>query len=522
MAERTPVTIEGYSLGDEGNLHHFNALASRDDAAAAAKDLEVGDAAFIKRSDLKWTYAILVEKATDEDGVVFRFEVDADKNRKSFPQKQWGKYIRVIEETAEEKAAPAAEDDSTKVSTLSDSVEVVEKPEEVPAAEPAKGWFSGFFGAGAASQQSHPTVSTNNSLKESVEVPVEQFEKVPTSPVAAEPAVEEEPAVAAEPVAEEEPVVEEDKENDVPAPPADITPTKKSRSFLSKIPFSRSSSQKKSPSPPTPKKTVEEVKEQSLKEWFDPLASEVDYDKNPTDLFQALEARQFEYAVMMATQQTKQFKKDCSTWVVAKSKKRGASLRFRALPLHAAVVFGAPDDLTKAILEAYPLATKGRDVKGRLPVHLACEHEVSDDVLIALINAFPKAFYAKDKTGKTPIDYMNDNGDRKWIKQMIPPLLTAKIENERTKWDEEKADYLIEYREKLKEDPEYIKDLQAAVEKASEKKYANQFELMELAHKKEIEMLKMKHANETQALLEGFEVKLNFERKLQSLKSTKQ
>jgi len=197
-------------------------------------------------------------------------------------------------------------------------------------------------------------------------------------------------------------------------------------------------------------------------------------------------------------------------------------LRFRALPLHAAVVFGVPDDLTKAILEAYPLATKGRDVKGRLPVHLACEHEVSDDVLIALINAFPKAFYAKDKTGKTPIDYMNDNGDRKWIKQMIPPLLTAKIENERTKWDEEKADYLIEYREKLKEDPEYIKDLQAAVEKASEKKYANQFELMELAHKKEIEMLKMKHANETQALLEGFEVKLNFERKLQSLKSTKQ
>eukprot|EP00986_Skeletonema_menzelii_P018559 scaffold26656_cov149-Skeletonema_menzelii.AAC.24 len=465
MAEeqRTPITIEGLSLGDEGQLHHFNALASREEAAAAAKDLEVGDAAFIKRSDLKWTYAILAEKDTgDSAGIVLRFDVDTDKNRKSFPEKQWGKYIRCINHVAADKPGSAVEEsaevkeEETKVSSP------VEKPEEKPAAS-ASGWFSGIFGSPDASKQSRPTVTTNDSLKESVEMPLEQ-------------------AVKKDPTVEEEP-----------------------------IKFGRSSSKQQK---------VEDAKSsKSKKEWFDPHASEVDYDKNPTDLFQALEARQWAYAGHMVGQDNALFKKDCSTWVVAKGKKKGAALRFRALPLHAAVVFGAPDNLTKAILAAYPLAAKGRDVKGRLPIHLACEHDVSDEVLFLLINAFPKAFYAKDKLEKTPLEYMNDEGNRKWIKKIIPSLISAKIEDEKAKWDAEKEKALIDYREALKSDPEFTKEVDAAVEAAKEASYASKFELVELTHKKEIELLKMKHAEETRALLEGFEVKLNFERKLQKLKA---
>ena len=98
-----PISLEGYSIGKEGEPHHFNALTNREDAAIAAKVLEVGDAAFIKRSDLKWTYALVVEKSIESEGVILRFEVDQDKNRKSFPEKQWGKYIRVIQ--IEEKVA---------------------------------------------------------------------------------------------------------------------------------------------------------------------------------------------------------------------------------------------------------------------------------------------------------------------------------------------------------------------------------------------------------------------------------
>eukprot|EP00984_Skeletonema_dohrnii_P013397 scaffold5545_cov91-Skeletonema_dohrnii-CCMP3373.AAC.1 len=577
MAEeqRTPIQVEGLSLGDEGQLQHFNALASREEAAAAAKDLECGDAAFIKRSDLKWTYAILAEKDTDSEGVILRFEVDMDKNRKSFPQKQWGKYIRVIskqeqatdepasaveatsktsllskisftkssstsskkaepevakaveetpaepavEEVKEEVTKPTEDDDTTKVSTLSDSLEVVEKPEEKPAAA-SSGWFAGIFSSTAASQQSHPTVSTNNSLKESVEMPIDETIKK-------EPTVEEEPVIEEASVEVEAPVApvveeEEDKENDAPALEEK---EEKKRSIFPKISFSRSSSKQKKVTIETPKKSKADAKVESAlspkskKEWFDPLASEVDYDKNPTDLFQALEARQWEYALSMVGNDSKHFKKDCSTWVVAKGKKKGAALRFRALPLHAAVVFGAPDNLTKAVLEAYPLAARGRDVKGRLPIHLACEHDVSDEVLLLLVNAFPKAFYAKDKLEKTPLDYMNDNGNRKWIKQIIPALLSTKLEDEKIKWDAEKEQALIKYREDLKSDAEYTKDVAAAVEERIETKYANKFELVEVTHKKEIELLKMKHAEETRALLEGFEVKLNFERKLQTLKA---
>eukprot|EP00985_Skeletonema_marinoi_P035138 scaffold45744_cov204-Skeletonema_marinoi.AAC.1 len=338
-----------------------------------------------------------------------------------------------------------------------------------------------------------------------------------------EPTVEEEPVIEEASVEVEAPVApvveeEEDKENDAPALEEK---EEKKRSIFPKISFSRSSSKQKKVTIETPKKSKVEsaLSPKSKKEWFDPLASEVDYDKNPTDLFQALEARQWEYALSMVGSDSKHFKKDCSAWVVAKGKKKGAALRFRALPLHAAVVFGAPDNLTKAVLEAYPLAARGRDVKGRLPIHLACEHDVSDEVLLLLVNAFPKAFYAKDKLEKTPLDYMNDNGNRKWIKQIIPALLSTKIEDEKIKWDAEKEQALIKYREDLKSDAEYTKDVAAAVEERIETKYANKFELVEVTHKKEIELLKMKHAEETRALLEGFEVKLNFERKLQTLKA---
>ena len=94
---RAPVYLPTYKLGDEGQPNHLNASISREAAAIEAKALIVGDAAFIKRSDLKWTYAILTERIEGEP-VVLRFEVDKERNRKSFPEAQWGKYVRVLED----------------------------------------------------------------------------------------------------------------------------------------------------------------------------------------------------------------------------------------------------------------------------------------------------------------------------------------------------------------------------------------------------------------------------------------
>jgi hypothetical protein len=99
-ATRDPISLEGYSIGDEAKLNDFSLDISKEDAALEAKSLEVGDAAFILRSDCKWTYSILIDKAVVPHGQsALRFEVGADNSRKTFMEAQWGKYIRVIKTT---------------------------------------------------------------------------------------------------------------------------------------------------------------------------------------------------------------------------------------------------------------------------------------------------------------------------------------------------------------------------------------------------------------------------------------
>eukprot|EP00984_Skeletonema_dohrnii_P004471 scaffold1586_cov126-Skeletonema_dohrnii-CCMP3373.AAC.5 len=97
---RKSISGKGYSVGDEANLMDFSVDISKEDAALEANSLEVGDAAFILRSDGKWTYAIIIDKAMVPDGqCALRFEVGADNSRKTFMEAQWGKYVRVIKAT---------------------------------------------------------------------------------------------------------------------------------------------------------------------------------------------------------------------------------------------------------------------------------------------------------------------------------------------------------------------------------------------------------------------------------------
>ena len=96
-ATRKAISLEGYSIGDEANTMDLSLDITGEEAALEAKSLEVGDAAFILRSDCKWTYAIVIDKAVVPDGrSALRFEVGADNSRKTFMEAQWGKYVRVI------------------------------------------------------------------------------------------------------------------------------------------------------------------------------------------------------------------------------------------------------------------------------------------------------------------------------------------------------------------------------------------------------------------------------------------
>ncbi len=564
-------SLPTYKLGDEGKPNHFNASTSREAAAVEAKSLEVGDAAFIKRSDLKWTYAIVTEKIVG-DSLSLRFEVDNEHNRKSFPEAQWGKYIRVIH--VEESELAKLQEEADKMNKVEDMAKGEE--DEIKTYYSAKtnatsysktgSWFSGLLtrkseappaptaaAAAAAVEEQVATVDKAESeaapaVETTVEKAVKQeasvaktaveevaVEKAPVEEAPVEEAPVEEPVK--ETAVEEAPVEEPEntKENSNPMEEPKAEPAKESFSpFRNPLNIKSALLNKIFKSDKTPPKTTEKKvviesdkadgptspKGESKREWFDPDAFEVDYDTSPTDLFQALEARQFSYADEMFKQVYKQFNKDCKTWVVARGLTQNAQLRFRALPLHAALVFGAPDDMVMKILNSYPNAARGRDVKGRLPIHLAFEHNASAAVVAAIIEVFPRGFFASDKKDKTPLDYVNANMKHGPLKRFIPLILANKVEDERAKWETELATALAEQKVALRSDKKYLEDIIATVTQDVEAAYASKMEMLDENYKKEMQLLKKKHDNETQALLEGFEVKLNFERKLHKLKGT--
>ena len=584
--KREPVIIDGYSLGEEGKPEHFDASMSREAAAEAAGNLREGDAAFIKRSDLKWTYALITGRVVEGEVVTLRFDVDKDKNRKSFPQGQWGKYIRVIqiksaeekpEEDNKENQVPSTSKPMNKPAAPADVKETVEEaapaavppPTEAaapvtapasapPAAAPAQkssgGWFSSIFGStpSPANPTPAPTPKPAETAPEPAPTPAAE-----TKPKAAALIVETSP-----PDAVKSPSKDESVETPLAtfSPPADeVTPAvvnspsitsestdnktiitekvlktpvaikKNPSSILKSFKFSknRSSAPKEVKTtfdaPKVESKALSPVSEDQKKqvEKFDPEASECDYDKNPTDLFQALEARQFDYAEQMFKQSNKVFVKDCKTWVVARGKNNDKLLRFRALPLHAAIVFGAKDDMVKHILKAYPKAACGRDVKGRLPIHLAYENDSSDDIISLIVEAFPKGFLAKDKKDMTPLDHIKDTSDRKSLKKLFPLVLAAKVEEENEKWQGVIAKKLEEQKAELKNDEAYLADVVEHVHGELQAQHAVVIEELEDKHKRDALELRKKHDSEIQSLLDGFEVKLNFERKLNRIKAEK-
>ena len=623
---RAPVYLPTYKLGDEGQPNHLNASISREVAAVEAKSLIVGDAAFIKRSDLKWTYAILTERIESEP-IVLRFEVDKERNRKSFPEAQWGKYVRVIHVdeaelarlkiAAGEMVAPEEEKvesvgDESKLSfktgksffsimtrppkkeakkEIATEVKPAEATKEVAPTEDIKAEaveIKKDLSLEAISEQ--PTNSTDSpsvggkslkstSSKRSIRflkgfttnvgasfvgtkkdeetkaeiTKIEEKVTVESAPAQEQPETVVEISASPEAISSpEEPASPEERTDEVDNTKENSSPEKEeprddapSRSVFSPLVIARSNTDdssvksklsklgtkiKNGMTPPVPKET-EVVSEPppnntaSTKScdinWVDTEAWEVDYDKAPTDLFQALEARQFCYAESMYNQQNVQFNKECKTWVVARGQKKD-QLRFRALPLHAALVFGAPDDLVKNIFTSYPLAARGRDVKGRLPIHLAMEHNASDLIVNLIIEAFPKGIFAIDKKSKTPLDYIKDDMARGQLKKNTVLIVSAKVEEERAKWELEKAESLAKQRLELASDTEFIKPIIEKVTQEVEYDYTIKLSLAEENHKSELEAMKKLYESETQALLDGFEAKLTYERKMKYIKGTAQ
>jgi len=123
---------------------------------------------------------------------------------------------------------------------------------------------------------------------------------------------------------------------------------------------------------------------------------------NPTLLFIYLQKKDW----VAAWEQLRKVPREANIWVscgICTPNK----VTWKVLPLHAAIIIGAPLQLVVAILNQYPNAARRKDLNGSLPIHLAvCSISIypnADEVMKYLLIAYPESKGVKDMNGHTPI-----------------------------------------------------------------------------------------------------------------------
>lgn len=123
---------------------------------------------------------------------------------------------------------------------------------------------------------------------------------------------------------------------------------------------------------------------------------ERDFDKDPTILYAMVQKKLWKEAVERA----KGYPEEASIWVSRREK--DGRLRWRLLPLHAAIVFKAPEDLVEALLTAFSKGSEAKDDQGMLPLHLAFRNGASEAVVNLLLVAYPASVDIPDRKGRVP------------------------------------------------------------------------------------------------------------------------
>jgi hypothetical protein len=125
-----------------------------------------------------------------------------------------------------------------------------------------------------------------------------------------------------------------------------------------------------------------------------------DYDTSATMLYELLESSCWE----KARSRCRSHPTEVRTWIVRKDK--SLRVRWKLLPLHAAIIFQSPNFVVSALLERYPGAASRKDDQGMLPLHLAFRHKQEDeDLLELLLVQYPKAVMIKDRRDRVPLEH---------------------------------------------------------------------------------------------------------------------
>lgn len=129
---------------------------------------------------------------------------------------------------------------------------------------------------------------------------------------------------------------------------------------------------------------------------------EEDYDLSVTDLYKQIETKQWPQVLASINLYPDQVK----TWILRREKHDTSRLRWRLLPIHAAVIFQAPHALIEALLTSYPAGAASTDDQGMTPLHLAFRNGSSDAILFELLQAHPHGIVDKDRKNRYPLQLM--------------------------------------------------------------------------------------------------------------------
>ena len=141
-------------------------------------------------------------------------------------------------------------------------------------------------------------------------------------------------------------------------------------------------------------KETNEIKE---KEETDVETDERDFDKNPTILYALVQKKLWKEVISRAIKSPKEARAFISR------REEDGRVRWRLLPLHAAIVFKAPEEVVETLLTAYPKASEAKDDQGMLPLHLAFRNGASEAVVNLLLLAFPQSIDVPDRKGRVPL-----------------------------------------------------------------------------------------------------------------------
>jgi len=186
-------------------------------------------------------------------------------------------------------------------------------------------------------------------------------------------------------------------------------------------------SKKRAPVPPLRDPTMDDTEEDQM--WEE----DCNYDINPTLLFLVLESHDWKESIslldgkglenkneawnlgkLFAPANRREQEKDAlmkkrkvelraqsRTWIIRREK--NGVLRWRMLPLHAALAFNAPFEVVLRLYHLYPGAVRCRNDQGMLPLHHCFKYGNEDKILELLLDVFPEALTVLDDKGRLPL-----------------------------------------------------------------------------------------------------------------------